>query len=860
MALTPINRGSSAGDGTGEQPYTAFGKVNANEAYLEGLADAAQADADTALANAATADGKAVAAQATADAAIPSAQKAAANGVASLDAATRVPVAQLVNAPSGNIVFDPFNRRLDPGDNFDGNTRWFDPAAITVVTGDTNNPYGTRTFRFDGSKVYVGKDVWLTDAGIRVGDTVEFKARIRRASGSVSLALIGYTAAGGNLGPLISPSSTGVTGNGTVQTVRASGIVEAGTAYIAVLLYRTGGTDDTDVYAMWGRVNAAAPDEPDHDEPTWFYLAGGDAETDIPVARLGNAPAGNIVFDPFFRRVDPLVDFDGRDRWFGVASQMEMLSPDAANPYGTRTYVIKEGAIYVGKQVWLDDAGIKDGDAVSFKAKVRILGAERMNIALFAYTAAGGSLGQFGSGPQLIGDGNVQTVEASGTVPAGTGYIAVLYNPRYRNQGDIHVYATWGRVHTGAPDEPDFSEPVWFYLPVEDGSGGEGYTEVTVAAAGGDYTTVTAALAAITDASATNRYRIFVNPGTYTEVGASGNGLELKSYVDVHGAGRDLVTLKGPNVALASVIHYPANCEVTGMTLQAAAADKYCIHLDWGVGTFADFTARDLRCIHDGGGFTIGIGARPGGQTMLFEDVEMLGSAWAHSTYSGRAGDLTDSWSITFRGCTMDSFLYLSLVEYFPSVLTFDGCEIRDYFRYQVGLTYYTANPGNPLYNRGYPADGTAIVMSGTHAGRLEMGTGWDEVRDTPQEMPNISQRVVNAGAGAIAAGQAVKLLVNPGTDPISGNQMHSSNVAAWDGSGIYLGVAVTAIAVGARGAVQLGDRPLVSADGTTAIAYGDALELNASGVFVKRTAGIIRGHALAALPSGTGLIAMLSP
>lgn len=44
MALTPINRGTVQGDGTGDSPFDAFGKVNANDAYLEALANAAAGD------------------------------------------------------------------------------------------------------------------------------------------------------------------------------------------------------------------------------------------------------------------------------------------------------------------------------------------------------------------------------------------------------------------------------------------------------------------------------------------------------------------------------------------------------------------------------------------------------------------------------------------------------------------------------------------------------------------------------------------------------------------------------------------------------------------------------------------------
>jgi len=79
MAIDSINVGSAANDGTGDTLREAFEKVNANNSYLEGLANDAQD---------------------TADAAIPATEKGAAEGVATLDADSRVPQVQLVRTGS----------------------------------------------------------------------------------------------------------------------------------------------------------------------------------------------------------------------------------------------------------------------------------------------------------------------------------------------------------------------------------------------------------------------------------------------------------------------------------------------------------------------------------------------------------------------------------------------------------------------------------------------------------------------------------------------------------------------------------------------------------------------------------------
>lgn len=65
--------------------------------------------------------------------------------------------------------------------------------------------------------------------------------------------------------------------------------------------------------------------------------------------------------------------------------------------------------------------------------------------------------------------------------------------------------------------------------------------QVIVATSGGDYTTISAALAAITPTAA-NPYVIQVMPGTYTE------NITMKSYVDLRGAGAEVTVIQATGI------------------------------------------------------------------------------------------------------------------------------------------------------------------------------------------------------------------------------------------------------------------------------------------------------------------------
>ncbi|MEW6682243.1 MAG: right-handed parallel beta-helix repeat-containing protein [Nitrospirota bacterium] len=85
--------------------------------------------------------------------------------------------------------------------------------------------------------------------------------------------------------------------------------------------------------------------------------------------------------------------------------------------------------------------------------------------------------------------------------------------------------------------------------------------QVVVATSGGDYTSVSAALAAITP-SATDPYVIEVMPGTYTD------NISMKSYVHLRGAGREVTTIQSPSTSSDVVtLTNVTNAAISGLTI-----------------------------------------------------------------------------------------------------------------------------------------------------------------------------------------------------------------------------------------------------------------------------------------------------
>lgn len=88
----------------------------------------------------------------------------------------------------------------------------------------------------------------------------------------------------------------------------------------------------------------------------------------------------------------------------------------------------------------------------------------------------------------------------------------------------------------------------------------------TVGASGCDYTTITAALTAITDAATNKRYTVLIYPGTYSE------NVTCKQYVSVCGVSRDNVIITASGADGTPVVTLASNMELSTLSVVATNA------------------------------------------------------------------------------------------------------------------------------------------------------------------------------------------------------------------------------------------------------------------------------------------------
>ena len=166
-----------------------------------------------------------------------------------------------------------------------------------------------------------------------------------------------------------------------------------------------------------------------------------------------------------------------------------------------------------------------------------------------------------------------------------------------------------------------------YALNAPSGSSGVDWQYVKIVAkSGGDYTSITSALDAITPTSS-SRYLILVMPGVYSETVA------LKQYVHLKGAGvastiiSSTANTNNPNDNDAATMLVPANAQVSDLTVRNAATSNDSVGLK--IGTGNEYTLLDnvrVEVKEAGGDERIGLYLNSGTSKLSHVYVEVSGA------------------------------------------------------------------------------------------------------------------------------------------------------------------------------------------------------------------------------------------
>lgn len=159
-----------------------------------------------------------------------------------------------------------------------------------------------------------------------------------------------------------------------------------------------------------------------------------------------------------------------------------------------------------------------------------------------------------------------------------------------------------------------------------------------------DYTTITDALASITDSGINNQYEIVVYPGVYNE-----NNIVLKDYVHIYGIQANVVTVTSEGLDTTySVFDTKKHCKLSNMRI--ISKTKYCVHIDSEM-NYGTVICEGLYCEQAGTANTnvIGIGCWKGGALYIFRGCTFVnGKIGAHTNFAESDCDNT---RLVFDGC-----------------------------------------------------------------------------------------------------------------------------------------------------------------------------------------------------------------
>lgn len=353
-----------------------------------------------------------------------------------------------------NIVWDHHNTLHSPGFNFDGKTRWQNPAALSLVNPDASNPTGNITLRLDASiSTSGGKFIYLADVDIKIGATPSFAIDAKAASGTWRLSARPYDSAGVVTAGATNGSTVVMAGTEQTMTVTIAAL-PANTVSIAVYAEATVGTATLDIYE-WRGSNST-------------FLSAITVAPSDDVSRRVRTLVEGIVPDPTNKYTTPGTNWGGRSRWINAA-YLSIVDPDSANVVGARTlrFSYQASPTLAGKIIYLDEVPAGVDDKLVIVARVLASGGTGRLSARFYESDGTTPVGAQLNGPSITFSGAGQQATIAVTVPA-TAAMVWVYVVRSSGTAAIDIHAMSGRLTSLSGAIAPSSNPTNFWSEIVD--------------------------------------------------------------------------------------------------------------------------------------------------------------------------------------------------------------------------------------------------------------------------------------------------------------------------------------------------------------------------------------------------------
>ncbi|MEM7114988.1 MAG: pectinesterase family protein [Chloroflexota bacterium] len=293
---------------------------------------------------------------------------------------------------------------------------------------------------------------------------------------------------------------------------------------------------------------------------------------------------------------------------------------------------------------------------------------------------------------------------------------------------------------------------------------------IVVAKSGGDFTTLTDALASITTASASNPYLIKIAPGVYQEQ------VDLKDYVDIEGSGEGATILRGlggntsPNTDGSSATLRATgvlNTEVRWLTVESDGAGNDFAVAIWADGTTETFSLHHITATaFAGSDDNHGIFNETSSPTMNYITASATGGANSIGVINLRSSPTMEDVVASASGSTHDA----------RGIYNLDAAPIMD---------NVTASASGGSRNFGIINSNDATIMNNV----ITIGSGGDASYGVFNEFSAVTMNNVTA----IGEGGVLSVGVNNtfASTPML-NNVTASALNGTDNYGIYISAAAT--------------------------------------------------------------------